>query len=324
MYFVITSTSIWRLCSSNDAIKPWAVYPRLELPDGEEYKSLQSVELIWQFLIANNAHRDDIVVNVGGGVVSDLGGFAASTYMRGMKYINIPTTLLSMVDASIGGKTGFDYMGLKNSIGSFAQPSEVLLYPNLVKTLPIVEVLSGYGEMLKHGLLDSQELWVELLKVDLETVKGIENLIRLIPQSQAVKKRIVGADEKEGGLRRALNLGHTIGHALEAQALEDGHPIAHGYCVVWGMVCALYLSVVRYDFPKDILHSLEQVMYRYYGRPVCKCDKIDVLIDRIKHDKKNTEQGMRFVLLKSIGNPVVDEIVDDQSIRESIEYLFSL
>ena len=323
MYFVLTTSSIWQLCHESFADRPWAASPRLEIPDGEQHKTLATVERIWQFLLDHRATRDDVLVCAGGGVICDLGGFAASTYKRGMPHINVPTTLLAMVDAASGGKTGFDYAGIKNAIGTYAQPLDTLVIPSLIASLPPRELLSGYGEMLKHALLDTPDHWHQLLQIDLETEEGMQALMPLIARSRAVKERIVAADPREQGLRRALNLGHTVGHALEAQMLANGQPAPHGYCVVWGMVAALYLSAVRCGFPRDILHQLEQVMLRYYGRPVCNCQDQNRLLDLMQQDKKNTAEGVRFTLLQHIGEPV-SETVSPSDLREVLEYLFSL
>lgn len=323
MYFVLTTSSIWQLCHESFADQPWAASPRLEIPDGEQHKTLATVERIWQFLLDHRATRDDVLVCVGGGVICDLGGFAASTYKRGMPHINVPTTLLAMVDAASGGKTGFDYAGIKNAIGTYAQPLDTLVIPSLIASLPPRELLSGYGEMLKHALLDTPDHWHQLLRLDLETEEGVQALMPLIACSRAVKERIVAADPREQGLRRALNLGHTVGHALEAQMLANGQPQPHGYCVVWGMVAALYLSAVRCGFPREALRQLEQVMLRYYGRPVCNCQDLTRLLDLMQQDKKNTAEGVRFTLLQRIGEPV-SETVSPSDLREVLEYLFSL
>lgn len=323
MYFVLTTSSIWQLCHESFADLPWAASPRLEIPDGEQHKTLATVERIWQFLLDHRATRDDVLVCVGGGVICDLGGFAASTYKRGMPHINVPTTLLAMVDAASGGKTGFDYAGIKNAIGTYAQPLDTLVLPSLIATLPPRELLSGYGEMLKHALLDTPDHWHQLLRLDLETEEGVQALMPLIARSRAVKERIVAADPREQGLRRALNLGHTVGHALEAQMLAAGQPQPHGYCVVWGMVAALYLSAVRCGFPREALRQLEQTMLRYYGRPVCNCQDLTRLLDLMQQDKKNTAEGVRFTLLQRIGEPV-SETVSPSDLQEVLEYLFSL
>lgn len=324
MYFVLTTSSIWQLCHESFADQLWAESPRLEIPDGEQHKTLATVERIWQFLLDHRATRDDVLVCVGGGVICDLGGFAASTYKRGMPHINVPTTLLAMVDAASGGKTGFDYAGIKNAIGTYAQPLDTLLIPSLITTLPPRELLSGYGEMLKHALLDTPDHWHQLLRLDLETEEGVQALMPLIARSRAVKERIVAADPREQGLRRALNLGHTVGHALEAQMLASGQPQPHGYCVVWGMVAALYLSILRCGFPREVLRQLEQTMLRYYGRPVCNCQDLTRLLDLIRQDKKNTAEGIRFTLLRRIGEPLTDTIVSPQEAEEALSYLFSL
>ena len=362
MYFVLTTSSIWQLCHESFADLPWLDSPRLEIPDGEQHKTLATVEQIWHFLFAHHATRDDILVCVGGGVICDLGGFAASTYKRGMPHINVPTTLLAMVDAASGGKTGFDYAGVKNAIGTYAPALQTLILPSLITSLPPRELLSGYGEMLKHALLDTPDHWQRLLQLDLETEAGVQALMSLIERSRALKNRIVQIDPREQGLRRALNLGHTVGHALEAQMLANGHPAPHGYCVVWGMVAALYLSILHNEETpissacsgaqvlacpgaqasppaaksllkgdleglsslREVLRQLEQVMLRYYGRPVCNCKDQSQLLALMQQDKKNTAAGIRFTLLRQIGDPLTDETPSPQAIAAAIDYLFSL
>ena len=323
-YFVLTTAPVWAACGNHPALAEWRACPRLELADGEEHKSLAAVEQIWQFLLSHHATREAVLVNVGGGMVCDLGGFAASTYKRGIPFIHVPTTLLAMVDAATGGKTGFDYGGLKNSIGTFAIPLRTLIEPSLLHTLPPKELLSGYGEMLKHGLLDTAAHWNALLQIDNAPAQMREHLCGLIAESMAVKERFVVADPQEQGLRRALNLGHTVGHAIEAQALSQGQRVPHGYCVVWGLVCALYLSVLRCGFPKQHLRELTQVMLRLYGRPACNCKEQTQLLTLMRQDKKNTAAGIRFTLLRAIGEPVVDAIVPETEIHEAVAYLFSL
>lgn len=322
--FVLTTAPVWTACHANPVLQPWCDCPRLELEDGEEHKTLAAVERIWRFLLDRRATRDALLVNVGGGMVCDLGGFAASTYKRGIAFVNVPTTLLAMVDASTGGKTGFDYAGLKNIIGTFALPARTLIEPSFLRTLPPRQLLSGYGEMLKHALLDTENHWNELLRIAEEPDKTAERMGAMVPRSLAVKERIVSADPQERGLRRALNLGHTVGHAIEAQTIAEGAAVPHGYCVVYGMVCALYISVLRYDFPRRVLHQLEQLMLRLYGRPVCNCRAQDTLLDRMRQDKKNTDSGIRFTLLHRIGDPVTDATVSESEIREAVAYLFSL
>jgi 3-dehydroquinate synthase len=287
------------------------------------------VQLVWDFLMEHHATREAVLVNVGGGMITDLGGFAAATYMRGIRFVNIPTTLLAMVDASSGGKTGFDYQGVKNLIGTFTPPLATLIYPDLLRTLPTNELLSGFAEMLKHALIASKEEWVKLLQIAQEElahdsfIKALENTGAL-QASMAIKENVVAQDPCETGWRKILNFGHTIGHAIESAALEHD-ALPHGYCVLWGMVAEVYLSVVKLGCPREVLQQLTQVMLGYYGRPQCNCKQREELIQRMYHDKKNTaHHAPNFTLLRDVGDPVINQHVSEKDIDEALEYLFSL
>lgn len=293
----------------------------------EDAKSLESVQQIWDFLFDRHITRKGLLVCIGGGILTDLGGFAASTYKRGIDCINIPTTLLAMIDASSGGKTGCNYHGLKNSIGTFAQPIETLIWPGWLKTLPPQEFLSGFGEMLKTGLLNTK-LWPQLLQYDLDTM-DIDALTPLIAQSVAVKERIVTADPKETGLRKALNLGHTFGHALEELSLANAHPgvepLDHGYAVLYGLIAELYLSVTKIGCSKEPLQHLTQIMLHYYGKPNCKCSDRERLIALMQQDKKNEHASeINCTLIRSVGSPLVNQVISVDEANKAFDYLFSL
>ena len=304
-------------------------YHLLTLEAGEEHKNLASVQVVWDFLLKHHATREAILINLGGGMITDLGGFAAATYMRGIRFVNIPTTLLAMVDASSGGKTGFDYQGVKNAIGTFTPPLATLIHPEYLHTLPAKELLSGFAEMLKHALIASKEEWVKLLQLaqeELQQDKWVEALSTTgaLQASMAIKEKVVAQDPRETGWRKILNFGHTIGHAIESAAL-DNNPQPHGYCVLWGMVAEVYLSVVKLGCPRDILQQLTQLMLQYYGRPQCNCKQREQLIQRMYQDKKNSaNQTPNFTLLRAVGEPVINQYVTQPEIDEALEYLFSL
>ena len=304
-------------------------YHLLTLEAGEEHKNLASVQVVWDFLLKHHATREAILINLGGGMITDLGGFAAATYMRGIRFVNIPTTLLAMVDASSGGKTGFDYQGVKNAIGTFTPPLATLIHPEYLHTLPAKELLSGFAEMLKHALIASKEEWVKLLRLaqeELQQDKLVEALSTTgaLQASMAIKEKVVAQDPRETGWRKILNFGHTIGHAIESAALEN-LPQPHGYCVLWGMVAEVYLSVVKLGCPRDILQQLTQLMLQYYGRPQCNCKQREQLIQRMYQDKKNSaNQTPNFTLLRAVGEPVINQYVTQPEIDEALEYLFSL
>ena len=310
-------------------------YHVLTIEAGEESKCLSSVQVVWDFLLKHHATREAMLINLGGGMVTDLGGFAAATYMRGIRFVNIPTTLLAMVDASSGGKTGFDYQGIKNVIGSFTQPEATLIDPDFLRTLPVGELLSGLAEMFKHGLIASPRHWQELLAWDIHG-QDIATLAPLIADSIAIKERIVAADPQEKNIRRTLNFGHTIGHAIESAMLHNAAPHStmqhhtyHGHCVLWGMVAEVYLSVVHAGCPREVLTMLTHLMVEYYGRPECNCQQREQLMQWMIHDKKNkvadaASPQINFTLLRDVGVAVIDQVLPPKDIQEAIEYLFSI
>lgn len=302
----------------------------------ESEKTLDTVQRVWDFFFSIGLTRRGVVVAVGGGVLTDLVGFAAATYKRGVGYINVPTTLLAMVDASTGGKTGVNYRGLKNSIGVFAPPVETLIRPGWLQTLPAKEMLNGFAEMLKTGLIEpsdvrsqySDGLWEALLRYDIEAMP-IEELTPLIRRCVAVKEAIVAADPKEEGLRKVLNFGHTFGHALEelshAQAHPGVEPLDHGYAVLYGMIAELYLSVAKLGCEREVLQQLTQIMIHTYGKPACKCSDRERLIALMKQDKKNERAAeINVTLLRAVGSPVVNQTITADEAAEAWEYLFSL
>ena len=262
--FVLTDETTSRLClpviAGYESMA--GVYP-IVISATDQHKNLESLSHVWSELQQHGATRHSLLVNLGGGMVTDLGGFAASTFKRGLHFINIPTTLLAMVDASVGGKTGINFGGLKNEIGVFRNADSVILDTTFLKTLDRENLLSGYAEMLKHALIDCEDHWAEILGnlEHLECIDYLEKLTVLVARSVAVKQRIVTEDPTERGLRKALNLGHTAGHAFESLALERT-PILHGYAVAYGLVVELYLSHMKTGFPADRLRQTVQLTIR--------------------------------------------------------------
>jgi 3-dehydroquinate synthase len=259
------------------------------------------------------------MINIGGGMITDLGGFAASTFKRGMNFINIPTTLLSMVDASVGGKTGINFNGLKNEIGVFNDSKFVILNTEFLKTLDTENICSGYGEMLKHGLINNEQMWAELVSFDLQK-PDLKRLQQMVAESVQVKEHIVTADPKEHGIRKALNLGHTIGHAFEALALHRNKPILHGYAVAYGLVSELYLSAIKVGFPTDKMHETINFIKENYGKFEITCDDYDELIELMKHDKKNTANVINFTLLANIGDIKIDKTATTEEIKNALDF----
>ena len=316
----------------------------------DTHKTLDSLSHVWEALGEGGATRHSLLINLGGGMVTDLGGFAASTFKRGINYINIPTTLLSMVDASVGGKTGINFRGLKNEIGVFNNAATVILDTQFLKTLDAENILSGYAEMLKHGLIDSESHWAELVSFDFEQnseerignseerignseerivnseerIGNSENswwmeLQRMVEKSVNVKQRIVTEDPTEQGIRKALNLGHTAGHAFESFALKH-QPILHGYAVAYGLVCELYLSCIKTGFPSDKMHQTVNFIHEHYGKMSITCDDYPQLMELMTHDKKNVAGMINFTLLGGIGDIRINQTATKDEIYEALDF----
>lgn len=288
----------------------------------DTHKTLDSLAHVWEALGEGGATRHSLLINLGGGMVTDLGGFAASTFKRGINYINIPTTLLSMVDASVGGKTGINFRGLKNEIGVFNNAATVILDTQFLKTLDAENILSGYAEMLKHGLIDSEAHWAELVNFSLGNIESIEtlgNLSKILEKSVAVKQRIVTEDPTEQGIRKALNLGHTAGHAFESFALKH-QPILHGYAVAYGLVCELYLSCIKTGFPTDKMHQTVNFIHEHYGKMAITCDDYPQLMELMTHDKKNVAGMINFTLLGGIGDIRINQTATKDEIYEALDF----
>lgn len=282
-------------------------------------KNLETLAAVWQALSTRGASRHSLLINLGGGMVTDLGGFAAASFKRGITYVNIPTTLLAMVDASVGGKTGINFNGLKNEIGAFAPAAAVLLETDFLRTLDAHNFFSGYAEMLKHGLISTREHLNELLAFDTEQI-DYPLLKALVGRSVQVKEDIVEQDPKEHGIRKALNLGHTIGHAFESLALAESRPVLHGYAVAWGIVCELYLSFLKAGFPKEQMRQVIRFVRQNYGAFTFTCDQYETLYELMKHDKKNTAGVINFTLLKDVGDICLNQTADKDTIFGTLDF----
>ena len=291
----------------------------ITVPQGDTNKNLQSLTTIWQYLSENGATRHSLLINLGGGMITDLGGFAAATFKRGIDIINIPTTLLAMVDASVGGKTGINFNGLKNEVGAFCDARYVLLSTTFLKTLDSENLRSGYAEMLKHGLISTTERWAELVNYNLAQ-PDLAQLQHMVGQSVAVKQDIVAQDPHEHGIRKALNLGHTIGHAFESYAMQQGRPILHGYAVAYGIICELYLSAVKTAFPTDRMRQTVNFIRENYGQMNITCDDYPALLDLMRHDKKNTAGTINFTLLGDIGDIRINQTATEEEIKEALDF----
>ena len=285
------------------------------LRSGEQYKNLQTVQRIWKTLMKHHADRNALLINLGGGVITDLGGFAASTYKRGIRFINIPTTLLAMVDAAIGGKTGIDFGGGKNQIGTFAEAEDVLVDPVFLSTLPQRELLSGMAEMLKYGFIAD----ADLLNVNLENYQDY------ILRCGEIKRQIVAEDPTEKGLRKVLNFGHTMGHAIESHCLSTNCPFLHGEAVALGMGAALWLSEKKLGLDVSVLQDFENQLSMLLSEAEINLSEADVepILGYLVHDKKNKGEKSQFVLLEAVGKPVLDVEVEPELVRRSLVYILN-
>ena len=356
--FILTDLTTRELC--------WPVVSGFSCLQGAEvisigatdnHKTLDSLAHVWEELGRMGGTRHTLLINIGGGMVTDLGGFAASTFKRGIPYINIPTTLLAMVDASVGGKTGINFRGLKNEIGVFNNAATVILDTQFLRTLDHENILSGYAEMLKHGLISNEEMWAELVNFDIDAMSTTDSsrftlhsslLQRMLADSVAVKQRIVTEDPLEHGIRKALNLGHTVGHAFESFALstmgtvpsvmqslspskgsvtegtvpsvQNAVPQLHGYFVAYGLICELYLSAVKTGFPTDKMRQTVSFIREHYGRMPITCDDYPTLFELMTHDKKNTAGIINFTLLGGIGDIRINQTATKEEIYEALDF----
>ncbi|AWX46023.1 3-dehydroquinate synthase [Flagellimonas maritima] len=288
----------------------------LEIPSGEIHKNIATCTELWEQLSKNDGDRKSLLINLGGGVLTDLGGFVASTFKRGIDFINVPTTLLSMVDASIGGKTGVDLGALKNQIGVINQPQMVLIFPEFLQTLEIRQVKSGYAEMLKHGLIKDEEYWTAL--------KDEKNFTdsKCIKKSISIKNEVVLQDPTEQGIRKILNFGHTLGHAIESYFLDNPNKITllHGEAIAIGMILEGYLSHELKGLSKLSLQEIKEVFLKHFNRVILDEEDIVSIIELLKYDKKNSHGDVNFVLLQTIGKAVTDVKVPDNLLHKAFAY----
>lgn len=289
----------------------------IEIESGEAMKNSTTCVELWSVLTELGCDRKSCLINLGGGVVTDIGGFVASTFKRGIDFINIPTTLLAMVDASIGGKTGIDLGNLKNQIGTFCNPSFLLIDSSFLGTLPQREMRSGLAEMLKHGLIANKSYWenfLDLSKVD------FADFDQLIHQSINIKNTIVAEDPKENGLRKALNFGHTLGHAIESFYLNSESELLHGEAVAVGMVLESFLSYKLNLLSEKELAEITNTIFSIFGKITFAENDSAEIMKLLIHDKKNAYGKLQFSLLNNIGNTKINVEVTDDLIKESFDY----
>lgn len=317
--FLLTDTNVDQLVLPKfPSIKYFSDAIKIVIKSGDINKDVTALSNVWKQLGELGATRHSLIINLGGGVVSDLGGFAAATFKRGIDFINIPTTLLSSVDAAVGGKTGINFNGLKNEIGVFKEAIAVIISTCFFSSLPLEEIKSGYAEMIKHGLLSNKESYDKLLKYNFSSYDSSE-LLELLKESVEVKRKIVIEDPYEKGLRRALNLGHTAGHAFESYAMKRSQPIPHGYAVAWGLVVELILSNMKLNFDSKLLHQTASYIYDNYGAFPITCDDYDALITIMHHDKKSDHGELNFTLLKDIGDIEINSEVSEEEVKSALD-----
>ena len=319
-------------------------------------KTLATLADVWTALQRGGATRHSLLVNLGGGMVTDLGGFAAATFKRGINFINIPTTLLAMVDAAVGGKTGINFGGLKNEVGAFANARYVIVNTCFLDTLDTANLCSGYAEMLKHSLISNAQMWAEHVNFDI-LQPDLAELQRMVAASIAVKEHIVADDPHEHGIRKALNFGHTIGHALEEFSMQQPggavvstaptkqeiprggavisarllqlarartapkNTLLHGYAVAFGLIGELYISARKAGFPTARLHQTARFIRENYGAVAFTCDDYPTLLNLMRHDKKNTSDTINFTLLHDIGDIRINQTATDEEIREALDFI---
>lgn len=318
--FILTDTNTYDKC-----------YPRVKavpalheatviiIEAGDTHKSLDALASIWQRLSSEGATRHSLLVNLGGGMVTDMGGFAGATFKRGIRTINIPTTLMASVDAAVGGKTGINFNGLKNEIGSFYPPLCVLIDCEFLRTLDRDNLLSGYAEMIKHGLISSLDCYLPVMLYDIDTM-NFGYLNQLVAQSVAVKEDFVEQDPKEQGIRKALNFGHTVGHAYESLSFQQNRPILHGHAVAAGLISELFLSHKHCGFPMEKLSQVVYYIKEYYPPFHFDCNDYETLYEFMTHDKKNEGGVINFTLLAGIGDVRINQQVSKNDILSSLDF----
>jgi 3-dehydroquinate synthase len=300
-----------------------SIHPKFEnaeiilLPIGEENKVMEVCFQVWEALTEYNFSRKDLIINVGGGVVTDMGGFIASIYKRGMDFIHIPTSLLGMVDASIGGKTGIDLGNYKNQLGVINHPKAIFIDPSFLETLPVEEIIFGYAEMLKHALIRDKNLWEEIKFINND---GDLTHLNVLVKTIKIKVNIIEEDPLEGGLRKILNFGHTIGHGLEGYYLEKSN-LAHGHCVALGLCAEAYLSWQKGLLSKEEYLDIENCIRRSFHFISVTAEEITEILKLIQNDKKNSEDQIKCCLLSSIGSCLFDQVVSDDEIAKALFHL---
>jgi len=329
--FINNRKKIFLLADSNTKLFCWPVFQSwfpdiaahfilIEIPSGEENKDFAQLRKIWQALTNDGAGKDAILINLGGGVVTDIGGFAAATYKRGIKTIHIPTTLLGMVDAALGGKTAIDFEGIKNHIGAFYQPDSVYVFTEFLKTLPQKQWQSGLGELFKYSFINGKG--VDQLKILMPDQQQLS--VNIIREAAMFKLEIVAKDPDEKGFRKILNFGHTIGHAFESFAMLQGSSLTHGEAIAAGIVAELYLSVKVLGLKQNVLIAYIDIYKEYFDPFSIHSSNIDKLVHLIAHDKKNRGSEVLMVGIDSERQAVFDVKIEPEQLSECLAWYSKL
>ncbi|UPT66738.1 MAG: 3-dehydroquinate synthase [Sphingobacteriales bacterium JAD_PAG50586_3] len=293
----------------------------IEIPSGEANKTLENVQHIWESLTGLGIDRNTLLINLGGGLVSDMGGFAASTFKRGIPFINIPTSLLAMVDASVGGKTGFDFNGIKNHIGLFTNPQAVFVDPVFLNSLPERELYSGFAEMIKHALIADAGLWAELKNIN---PTNADDVARYIPRSIEIKNTLVTSDPFDNAARKALNFGHTFGHAIESYFIGADNELLHGEAIAIGMVCESFVAVEKGLITPTVLKEIEELIATHFSFAALDEYDEEAIMVLMGQDKKNSSGNINMALIAGIGSCQTNIAVGADEIKKALHYCKAL
>ena len=292
----------------------------ISIAAGEKHKDLSTCNGIWEEMTYNQLDRKSLLINLGGGVIGDMGGFCAATYKRGINFINLPTTLLAQVDASIGGKVGVDFQGFKNHIGVFQNPERVLIYPGFLSTLPSTELRSGFAEVIKHALIFDRQYWSKIQSTAWELQPWSEH----ISHSVHTKNRIVSEDPTELNVRKILNFGHTVGHAIERHYLHEPEPLLHGEAIAIGMICESYLSTIKEGLTNHNLGEITEYLIKTFGKVEIPKEELNAIAKNTLQDKKNEGGQIICTLLEDIGQATYNTPISLQEVEQALDYYCSL
>ena len=289
----------------------------IKIEEGEEYKNLSTCQLIWNSLTDNQFDRKSLLINLGGGVIGDMGGFCAATYKRGIQFINIPTTLLAQVDASIGGKLGIDFHNYKNHVGLFRNPDQIIIFPGFLKTLPARELKSGFAEVIKHSLIADKEYWYKISNKSFNDQNWEDHIIHSIQ----VKNKVVQDDPEESGIRKILNFGHTIGHAIESYFLhQENSKLLHGEAIAIGMICEAFISNKKNNLTDAELNQISNYLTSIFDKMEITDNATEKISYLVLQDKKNERGVINGALLQEIGEAIIDIPFVKADIEEAIHF----